>query len=286
MANGGNPRSRQRHFFLKQGLHRYGALYRSPRQGGQRPVVPERDRAHHGGALLGQVDTLRVQADAAREAQQAAGMDEGLGLQVEFESFPEIELAFERLARERSGIELLNVRHTDDRTCATVFVPDGKLDHFERLIRDYLEEKRDSAGRVRDNRTLVDTVRAIRVATLQALWTDEDAEFPTEEEGSLRWEVWLPARGDRRAQIAGFPRASRSAGNARRVRRPGLPRAYRAVGIGIPRPDAALDSHLEQHRRAPPGQGDRRVLRFPAAGRTARMERRVTGPHAVSCQHR
>ncbi len=131
-------------------------------------------------------------------------MDEGLGLQVEFESFPEIELAFERLARERSGIELLNVRHTDDRTCATVFVPDGKLDHFERLIRDYLEEKRDSAGRVRDNRTLVDTVRAIRVATLQALWTDEDAEFPTEEEGSLRWEVWLPARGDRRAQIAAF----------------------------------------------------------------------------------
>ena len=67
-------------------------------------------------------------------------MEDGLGPQVEFESFPDIELAFESLARERSGIELLNVRQEDNRTHATVFVPDGKLDHFERLVRDYLAE--------------------------------------------------------------------------------------------------------------------------------------------------
>ena len=71
-----------------------------------------------------------------------AGLEEGLGLQVEFESFPDIELAFESLARERQGIELLNVRQEGNRTHATVFVPDGKLDHFEGLVRDYLEEKR------------------------------------------------------------------------------------------------------------------------------------------------
>ena len=85
-------------------------------------------------------------AEFARETQQAAGMEDGLGLQVEFESFPDIELAFESLARERSGIELLNVRHEDNRTHATVFVPDGKLDHFERLVRDYLAETRDKDG--------------------------------------------------------------------------------------------------------------------------------------------
>ena len=68
-------------------------------------------------------------------------MEDGLGLRLEFESFPEVEMAFESLARERSGIELLNVRHEEIRTFATVFVPDGKLDHFEGLIRDYLEEK-------------------------------------------------------------------------------------------------------------------------------------------------
>jgi len=39
--------------------------------------------------LQGQIDALRVQAAAARDAQEAAGLDDGLGLQVEFESFPE-----------------------------------------------------------------------------------------------------------------------------------------------------------------------------------------------------
>ena len=200
MANGTDQRSRH---FLIQGFTETEA-YRSPQQGGGSPVVPERDRAGHGGALQRQVEALRVQADAAREAQQADGMDEGLGLQVEFESFPEIELAFESLARERSGIELQNVRHVGDQTHATVFVPDGKLGHFERLIRDYMEEKRDSAGRARDNRRLVNAIQQIRAASLRALWTDADAEFPTAGEGSIWWEVWLPVRRDRRVLTASF----------------------------------------------------------------------------------
>ena len=114
-----------------------------------------------------------------------------MGLQVEFESFPDVELAFESLARERQGIELLNVRHDETRTLATVFVPDGKLDHFEGLIRNYLEERRDSAGRARDNRRLVDAIQQIRAASIRALWTDDDVAFPTAEEGQLWWEVWL-----------------------------------------------------------------------------------------------
>ena len=124
-------------------------------------------------------------------------MEDGLGLQVEFESFPDIELAFESLAREDWGIELLNVRQEDDRTYATVFVPDGKLDHFERLIREYLEEKRDKSGVPRDNQRLIDAIEQIRAASLRALWTDATAEFPTEDEGSVWWEVWLPVRRNR-----------------------------------------------------------------------------------------
>ena len=143
---------RHRHFVLS-GVTETEA-YRSPQTGGGRPNVPEQDRARHGGELQRQLNEVRIGADAVRRAQQAAGIqEEGLGLQIEFESFPEVELAFESLARERSGIELLNVRHEEEgeRTLATVFVPDGKLDHFESLIRDYLAEKRDSVGRARDN---------------------------------------------------------------------------------------------------------------------------------------
>ena len=131
-------------------------------------------------------------------------MEEGLGLQVEFESFPDIELAFESLARERLGIELLNVRHEESQTQATVFVPDGKLEHFEGLIHDYLVEKRDSIGRRRDNRKLIDAVRRIRAASLRALWTDDVEEFPSAEDGPVWWEVWLPVRQDRDVTIAAF----------------------------------------------------------------------------------
>ena len=200
MANG---RERSPHFIIEGFTET--ERYRSRQQGGRRPFVPERDRASHGGALQGQVDALRVQAAPARVAQEAAGLDDSLlGLQVEFESLPGIELAFDSLARERSGIEMLNVRHLGDRTHATVFVPDGKLEHFERLIREYLEERRDRAGRALDHRRLVDAIRAIRAASLRALWTDTDGEFPTPDEGLLWWEVWLSVRRDGRIVVASF----------------------------------------------------------------------------------
>ena len=209
MANGTDRRSRH---FIIEGFTRT-ERYRSPPPPPQEPrVVPERIRARHGGALQEQLGVVRGEAGVAREAQQTAGMDEGLGLQIEFESFPSVELAFESLARERSGIELLNVRQDGNRTLATVFVPDGRLDHFERLIRDYLEEKQDSIGRPRDNRKLLDAIRRIRAASLRALWTDEDTEFPTEEEGSFWWEVWLPVRTDRRATIASFRERAQTLG--------------------------------------------------------------------------
>ncbi len=123
---------------------------------------------------------------------------------MEFTSFPDIELAFESLARERYGIELLNVRHDAQQTYATVFVPDGKLAHFEKLIRDYVEEKRDRKGRARDNKTLVNAIQQIRAASLWALWTDDPRVFPMTDDEIFWWEVWLPIRADRTATVATF----------------------------------------------------------------------------------
>jgi len=153
--------------------------------------------------LLRQLGELESEAEAARTAQQEAGLDEGLGLRIEFESFPGIELAFESLARERSGIELLNVRHHERRTYATVFVPDGKLTHFQGLVEDYLAERRDRIGRSLDHKRLINTIREIRAASLRALWTDLDA-FPSDQEGPIWWEVWLPIRRDRNETVGIF----------------------------------------------------------------------------------
>ena len=192
----------QRRHFILEGITETEA-YRYAGGGGTGSSIPERDRTRHSGALLSQIEECRIAAEAAIDNQRSAGLEDGLGFQVEFESFRDVELAFESLARERQGIELLNVRHDENRTLATVFVPDGKLGHFEGLIRDYLEQKRDRAGRPRDNRCLIDAIRQIRLASLQALWTDSEA-FPSAEEGPLWWEVWLPVRRDRNATTEAF----------------------------------------------------------------------------------
>ncbi len=114
--------------------------FRSVSGGGTPKNTPERNRAEHGAALLGQIGELKLELAAAKQAQEEAGLESGFGLKVEFESFPDVPLAFESLARERQGIELLNVRQEGQRTNATVLVPDGKLEHFEKLVRDYLPD--------------------------------------------------------------------------------------------------------------------------------------------------
>jgi hypothetical protein len=146
-----------------------------PRQIIKPKDIPPRNRHAHGTALLGQIEALRPQLETARRGQEDVGLDGGFGLQVEFESFPDIELAFEMLARERSGIELLNVRREKHLTYATIFVPDGKLAHFEGLIQSYLNENRDTKTGPK-NRKLLNTIRQIRVASLRALWTDDPVE--------------------------------------------------------------------------------------------------------------
>ena len=178
--------------------------FKPPRQKVSPKQIPVRNRDLHGTGLLNQIEALKPDCEAARKAQEEVGLDGGFGLRVEFASFPDIELAFESLARERCGIELLNVRHEDQRTYATVFVPDGRLGHFEGLIRDYLEEKRDRAGRARDHKTLVNAIQQIRTASLHALWTDDKEVFPATDDEAFWWEVWLPVRSDRHATVAGF----------------------------------------------------------------------------------
>lgn len=177
--------------------------FTSPPTVGSRIRIPDRDRNAHGGALLAKLQQLTPILAEAVEQQRQAGIDEGIGLQIEFESFPDVELAFESLARERSGIELRNVRQDGDRTFATVFVPDGKLEFFENLITAYLDPSQDSANGPK-NRALLNAISEIRAATLQALWTDSIDSMPTGDDEHLWWEVWLPTRGDRQRVVHQF----------------------------------------------------------------------------------
>lgn len=157
---------------------------------------------------MAQVKAIEPIMTSACKAQKDVGLDGGFGLQIEFESFPDIEIAFENLPRENYGIELHNFRHEDNTTSATVFVPDGKLKHFENLISNYLNEKRSKDGKLLDHKSLINTIRQIRVASLKALWTDDLSVFPENDEDDLWWEVWLPIRDDRIATLNNFIKLS------------------------------------------------------------------------------
>lgn len=85
---------RKRHFIL-EGTAETEPFARPPRKI-ESAAMPDRDRNQHGGALLHQIEALHSQVTAAREVQEAAGLEEGFGLQVEFESFPTSSLPLNR----------------------------------------------------------------------------------------------------------------------------------------------------------------------------------------------
>lgn len=166
------------------------------------PEVP--DRTAHGQGLFRQLSNLKPLAEEAKRLQQGAGVESGLGLQIQFSSFPDVELAIQRLSNAKVGIELRNVRHDEHHTYATVFVPDGRLDVFEQKIMEYLEERKRSDGVAIDHKRLLNAIQEIRVATFNALWTDDASALPSSEGEAIWWEVWLSATEDRRATLHSF----------------------------------------------------------------------------------
>ena len=172
--------------------------------GGGSAPPPELPRAQHGAALHAQLQALRPIAEAAVAEQMAQGLESGLGLQIHFVSQPDVELAFESLANDPKKIELLSVRKEGDSTVANVFVPDGKLDHFEKYVADYLAEKKKTNGDANDHKSLINTIASIRAAELRALWTDDPELFPQGVDEQFWWEVWLPIRGQRDQVVADF----------------------------------------------------------------------------------
>jgi hypothetical protein len=161
-------------------------------------------RQQHGQSLHRQIQELKPLSAAAVATQQEQGLESGLGLQIHFISQPSVELAFQSLADERQRIELLSVRHEGEHTFANVFVPDGKLEHFEKYIAAYLEEKKDKNNTPRDHKALLNTIESIRAAELRALWTDDIALLPEDRTVQFWWEVWLPVRGRRQTVVADF----------------------------------------------------------------------------------
>lgn len=177
--------------------------------GGGAPEIPQPNRAQHGATLKAQLLALKPIAQQVVEAQKEQGLESGLGLQIQFVGVQDVALAFESLGSElgrdpRKKIEVLSISTEDGTTYANVFVPDGKLAHFEKYVEDYLSEHKKANGDSNDHHALLNTISSIRSAELRALWTDEAGQFPQNVNEQFWWEVWLPVRGDRNAVVDDF----------------------------------------------------------------------------------
>jgi len=152
---------------------------RPPRAVNSVSGVPQRDRKAHADHLLKQLETIE---------QQTATDEATNGIYLTFEVVPSSEFHFQSLEYQKNGIELCAVNDKNGKTFATVFVPDGKLPHFFSKITQYQNEDSPS-GKHPKNHILVASISEIKLAALEALWTDTLA-FP-ETEQAIWWEVWL-----------------------------------------------------------------------------------------------
>lgn len=191
------PRDRP-HIVVHQGA--IAEPYRRPGLGRGRKKPPDiPNRRKHGRELA---SALRaVEQRGLRRRQAAAISIEGSrnGVYVIFESFPGVELALEKLDSRRGKVhpELVSVQVEGEGNeaveRATVWVPEGKLGYFLRRLDKYIETADQEKTRHAD---LVDRVRSIGLASLEAFWTDAVEEFPRTED-RVWWELWLRRRDQR-----------------------------------------------------------------------------------------
>jgi hypothetical protein len=163
--------------------------YTATRSRGLQFRTPPRSRARHAAHLIRSFQ----QAQAARgqfPQQIGRGFYESPGLTLTFESDPGFPLAFESLDLQISQIQLLSVtKDSEDRTFATVHVPDEKVHVLLRKLESY-RDFNPVAPQGRENRKLVESIANIKLATLRELWTDDPALYPAAHT-SITWEIWL-----------------------------------------------------------------------------------------------
>jgi hypothetical protein len=169
--------------------------------GGSKAPVPH-DRASHAAKLKQQLTSAQVAALQRKQELQTAGLDVKPGLYLEFTGEPGQELALKSLESRRTGIELVAsfleplpeaqgaarwVEH------ATVFIPEGKADHFVQRVEEYRTQNlvSEKTGEVKPkNQALVDSIGEVRRTALRSFWTDAPSFIPNFGE-VIWWEVWL-----------------------------------------------------------------------------------------------
>lgn len=147
--------------------------------------TPARDRFGHGTLLKRKMEQAW---ETAKERKSKIAIVSGSpsGIYLEFESDEGFPLALERL--DLKDVQLISVKKENKVEKATVFIPEGKVQGFLKKFEDYLS--RDTRFGKPQNKSLVESIADLRLATIKSLWTEPLEEFPEDTE-MIWWEVWL-----------------------------------------------------------------------------------------------
>lgn len=154
--------------------------------------IPARNRATHSQQLLQKFSEIWREKEQLLQQRNAEKIATREGTYIQFIGLTNHDLITKSLEDLRIGVRLLNVRDVSigedqTQTMATVYVPNGKEGHFISKIEAYKEKDRKS-GRPW-NANLVESIEDVRIALLEALWTDKPETIPTD---TTKWcEAWL-----------------------------------------------------------------------------------------------
>lgn len=171
------------------------------------------DRLQHSRDLIDQMTAASDAAEfrrAERPVDRVAGALDGIYIQ--FESTPGFELALTSLEPQLGSnppeVRAVTTRevHGQQIQVATVFVPEGWIGRFCKRFEQYATEQTKS-GNPR-HRNLVERIAHLRLATLRALWTDNEATFPDDEDRVVWWELWLRRRDGVERRLRAFAELS------------------------------------------------------------------------------
>ncbi|MDZ4684142.1 MAG: S8 family peptidase [Planctomycetaceae bacterium] len=206
-----------RHFFPTATVTREQYTYAKEGGGGDFKTPPRDDRPAHGGQLIQNLGDAAQRAELASAEKPAEQRPKGFVL--DFASDPAFKLKLESLEMRASGIELCSSRVDSAGVMhGTVFIPHGKAGLFVGKFEAYIKQE----PKKHDHRRLVESITSIRLATLEAFWTDAGG-FPTQIDERLDWEVWLRERTNPHDVSEQFRRSAQAAGvdvSARELRFP------------------------------------------------------------------
>jgi hypothetical protein len=184
-----NDSNKKKHLFLTRDPQR--DRYTSPNQAFTKEFITQlRERGPHGQNLKTQIESIQNSIPDIKENRRIKGYREDYGIYIEFESEPDFELKFDSLESDKAGIEVENIRESEGKIYATVYVPDGKLKYFLNKIEQYIEKNTKKKNQPK-NKNLIENISHIRLATLKAFWTGIGNFDDISQNENRWWEIWI-----------------------------------------------------------------------------------------------